>query len=310
MNKGMPCVTVSLPVFNGEDLLSGAVASVQAQTFGDFELIIIDDGSTDNTLSVARRLADKDSRIRVVTQPNSGSCVARNRGFKEARGEFVATIDSDDFWPSYRLEEQLEILRSNPGCIVIGGVQRFRVTEEGQEFGVRTDPFRWKDKEDYLKRLIQAPDRVKVLINTMMAPRDYILEDHWDPGFRTGHDWEAWIRLATKHPFVHAERIYQFYRKHSASTTGNHRLRMVIDCHAAVIEKHGLAIMGSNAEKNRVLRRRFLTFANDSLYLQDAANGFYCLKRAFNAGAGRESLWFYRLMLNLMLLRLGLLKAR
>ena len=107
-----PLVSVIVPVYNGETTLPDTVESVLRQTFQNFELIIIDDGSTDGTLRWLRSV--RDSRLRVFSYPNGGLSVARNRGIERSRGEFISFIDSDDLWTPDKLELQLQALRQQP----------------------------------------------------------------------------------------------------------------------------------------------------------------------------------------------------
>ena len=107
-----PAVSVILPTHNRAALLRQAVASVQAQTFRDWELIIVDDGSTDDTAAVAEALSAQDARIRVVRQPNRGGAAARNAGIRQARGTFVAFQDDDDLWHAEKLSRQCAVLSS------------------------------------------------------------------------------------------------------------------------------------------------------------------------------------------------------
>ncbi len=108
----MPAVSVILPTFNRAHLLPEAIESVLGQTFRDLELIVIDDGSTDGTASVLSRFPKS---VRTVRQARGGPSRARNLGMKQARGEFIAFIDSDDLWKPEKLELQLKMLRSDSG---------------------------------------------------------------------------------------------------------------------------------------------------------------------------------------------------
>ena len=109
-------LSVVIPVFNGADHLESAVGSLLAQDFTDWEAIVVDDGSTDATAEVARRLAGQDGRVRVVHQNNGGVSVARNRGLDEARGEWIAWLDADDAYVPGALSRIAAIADDNPDC--------------------------------------------------------------------------------------------------------------------------------------------------------------------------------------------------
>src|ERR1700749_83796 len=102
-------VSVIMPAYNSGRYLAESVRSVQAQTFGGWELVVVDDGSTDDTGEVARRLAEADARVRYVRRPNGGQAAARNTGLAEARGRLVAFLDADDLWLPEKLEAQMEV---------------------------------------------------------------------------------------------------------------------------------------------------------------------------------------------------------
>jgi len=117
-------VSVIIPVFNGARHIADTVASVWAQTFRPIEVIVVDDGSTDNTAEVVQSLEPKCVYIR---QENQGPPVARNTGLKHATGDIIALLDADDLWPKNKLDLQLPILLENPDVeIVLGYTQHFR----------------------------------------------------------------------------------------------------------------------------------------------------------------------------------------
>jgi len=115
-----PTISVVLPVFNAARYLESALASVQAQTYRDFEIILVDDGSTDNSKGIFDRIASSDTRLRVISRPNTGIVGALNDALAAARGEFVARMDADDLCLPDRFEKQVAFLRSNPDCVCVG----------------------------------------------------------------------------------------------------------------------------------------------------------------------------------------------
>jgi glycosyltransferase involved in cell wall biosynthesis len=116
----MPQVSAILPVFNAERYIGDAVQSILDQTFRDFELIIINDGSTDGSLAVLEKLAAKDSRIRLVSRPNTGYVKALNEAVGLSTGEFIARMDADDFCLPGRFEQQVSYLNKHPDCSLLG----------------------------------------------------------------------------------------------------------------------------------------------------------------------------------------------
>jgi glycosyltransferase involved in cell wall biosynthesis len=105
-----PLVSVIIPVYNGAEFIAAAVESATAQTYRDLEILVVDDGSTDNTLAILNHLAQTDPRIRVIAQANAGVAAARNRALAEARGEFIAPLDADDLWLPHKIDRQVRAL--------------------------------------------------------------------------------------------------------------------------------------------------------------------------------------------------------
>lgn len=113
MNK-VPTVSIIIPTYNRAHLIERAIESVLHQTYQDFELIIIDDGSTDNTDDIINKFQKKDDRIIYLKHDrNKGGSAARNTGIKASRGEYIAFLDSDDEWLPEKLEKQMDFFESN-----------------------------------------------------------------------------------------------------------------------------------------------------------------------------------------------------
>jgi teichuronic acid biosynthesis glycosyltransferase TuaG len=128
----MSTVTVITPAYNAAQYLSDTIRSVQAQTFKDWEMIIVDDCSTDETFKIATSFSSKDSRIHVVKHTmNSGVAVARNTALDAAKTEFVAFLDSDDLWMPNKLEKQLDFMEKNGYVLTYTDYQLFN-TDTGE----------------------------------------------------------------------------------------------------------------------------------------------------------------------------------
>lgn len=121
-----PLVSVVIPVYNGERFVGEALASVFAQTYRPIEVVVVDDGSTDDSAAVAASFAE----VRVLSQPNGGVAAARNTGIRESRGELVAFLDQDDLWEPRKIEAQVEALRRHPEAQYVLTRDRF-VLEPG-----------------------------------------------------------------------------------------------------------------------------------------------------------------------------------
>ena len=126
-----PLVSCIVPVFNGERFLAEALESILRQTHDRLDIIVVDDGSTDDTASVARAFGD---RIRYIFQGNAGPAAARNRGIREALGDFIAFLDADDLWNEEKLEKQLRRFEERPELAYsVTFMQNFWEEEVGEE---------------------------------------------------------------------------------------------------------------------------------------------------------------------------------
>ena len=124
LSSATPIVSVVMPVYNTEAYLTDSVDSILGQTFLDWELICVDDGSSDGSLDILRRYERADPRVRVITRPNTGVARARNDGMRVAAGRYIAAMDSDDVALPERLRRQVDYMESHPECVGLGAAVR------------------------------------------------------------------------------------------------------------------------------------------------------------------------------------------
>lgn len=124
-------VSIITPLYNAERFIRETIESVLAQTYSNWEMIIINDGSTDQGPTIVTEYMVKEPRIQMLTQPNKGSAAARNNGIRQARGRYIALLDSDDLWEPWFLEQQLHLLHSHH-CQLVYGAHK-RINEKGEE---------------------------------------------------------------------------------------------------------------------------------------------------------------------------------
>ena len=124
-------VSIITPLYNGEKYVAKTIESVLSQTYKDWEMIIVNDGSKDNSEQIAKEYAAKDSRIKVFLQPNGGSASARNNGIQRAEGRYICLLDADDLWDSNFLESQLNLMREKNAQLVYSSYRR--IDENGKE---------------------------------------------------------------------------------------------------------------------------------------------------------------------------------
>lgn len=128
MEKGL--VSIITPIYNGEKYVRETIASVLRQTYPKWEMIVVDDGSKDNSAAVVREYAEKDARISLVQQPNGGSASARNNGIRRANGQYIALLDADDLWEPEFLESQLSLMKEKGALVVHASYKRIDETSK------------------------------------------------------------------------------------------------------------------------------------------------------------------------------------
>ena len=209
----VPAVTVLLAVRDGGKLLPASIESILAQTWRDFELLVIDDGSTDGTAATLRAI--QDPRLRVLTNPeNLGLTRSLNRGLAEARGEFVARQDADDLSAPDRLEKQVSFLREHPDVQLLGS-SAWRMAPNGRLSGPNDLPtthvaLRWAS-------VVDNP----FLHTSVMFRRATVCGEFggYDEKFTVCQDFDLWSRLAARHSVANLRDRLVSMREHSASMT-------------------------------------------------------------------------------------------
>jgi glycosyltransferase involved in cell wall biosynthesis len=212
----MPLISVIVPAWNAEATIRDTITSVLHQTMGDFELLVIDDGSTDRTLAVLDGISDQ--RLHRVSFANAGLAAARNRGIEHSRGEFLSFIDADDLWTPDKLEAQLAALRSRPDAglayswtAFIDDTGRYLFAKEPQHF--EGDVY-----ADLLRDCFIASGS-----NVLMRRRCVESVGSFDARFPGVEDWDYWLRMAARWPFAVVPRYQILYRMSTASMSSDVR---------------------------------------------------------------------------------------
>jgi hypothetical protein len=208
----MPFFSVVIPTYNRARLLERTLASVFAQEERDYEVLVVDDGSTDDTLEVLSRLGE---RVRVLQQVNAGPGVARNRGIEAARGEYVVFLDSDDLWFPWTLSSYRQVLEEhgNP-TVVMGTSVTFR--DELELARVVREPVRASPFADYLASALDRTPRTACVL----AVRTEALRkvEGFTPLRIVAEDYDLLFRLGTERGFAWVRSpVMVGYRQHHGS---------------------------------------------------------------------------------------------
>jgi glycosyltransferase involved in cell wall biosynthesis len=209
---GKPLVSIIMPCYNGEAFLAEAVGSVLGQTFRDFELIVVDDGSTDGSAGILARYGDP---VRVMRQANRGVSAARNAGIEAARGNFIAFLDADDTWEPDFLEEMVKGMADPQTAIAYCGWQNVGVGE-GKPFVPPN--YEGADKMGHLLRFASLWPIHAILIRRSLMPAGL----PFNPAYPACEDYDLWLRIASFHRIQLVPRVLAYYRKHGdANATSN-----------------------------------------------------------------------------------------
>jgi glycosyltransferase involved in cell wall biosynthesis len=211
-------VSVVMPVYNGQGFLREAIGSVLAQTHADFELVAIDDGSTDETPAILKEAAAADPRVRVITQANGGGARARNRALQAARADWIVNLDHDDIMLPNRIERQLAFIAAHPGVKVFS-CRAFYVSAEGKIFGkTRCEPITTREA---FERHVAANRPIGINHPAAAMHRPTIVAvGGYRPNFEGAEDFDLWNRVVERgHLILQQEEVLMKYRIHGDSVS-------------------------------------------------------------------------------------------
>lgn len=234
VSPGSPRITVLLPVYNGGVYLRPAIDSVLAQSYPDFELLVIDDGSTDASREIVGGIDDP--RIRLIENGrNLGLIATLNRGLTLARGEFIARMDADDLCLPERFARQIACLETNP---TIGGC--------GTWFE------KCSDRGCVTMEMPEAPDLIRLFLifdnpflHSSMMLRRHLLDEHglrYDPAYQHTEDYDLWVRCSELMDLVNVPEVLMRYRDHPGNVS--HQYGREQDTAAGRVRARQLANLG------------------------------------------------------------------
>lgn len=188
-------VSIIMSVYNGNRYLKNSIESVLQQSYSDFELLLIDDGSTDDSYSIMKFYADKDKRIKVFHKENSGLTKSLNYGIKKAVGKYIARIDCDDIWLPNKLEKQIFFMKQNPQIYLCGCAYE-EINENGEKCGRQRLPF-VEGYENIKKALLKFNP---FFHSSIIIKKEALnIVGFYDETIRYAQDYELWVRICSRY---------------------------------------------------------------------------------------------------------------
>ena len=249
-NLNYPLVSVCIPLYNAAEFIEEAIVSVLSQTYKNIELIIVDDGSTDNSLGLAS-VFTSDSRVRVFSKKNGGASAARNECLNKAKGDYIQFLDADDMLSDDKIAEQVSLLLNRSGHVAVCSTVHFCSTNSHlsskpspyeEEFLINSEPFH------FLLNLYGGFGESGSMVqpNAWLIPRELVEKvGPWDETLSLDDDGEYFCRVLLASKGVLKSGGYNYYRKYPAGNNNVSALNM----HKHLLSQyHSLKMKISNLE--------------------------------------------------------------
>ncbi len=288
----VPQISIVMPCFNAAAHLPHSVGSVLAQTFSDWELIAVDDGSDDTTLTWLG--AQTDPRIQVHTQVNQGVSVARNTGLKQAQGRYVAFLDADDTWVPTFLETLSATLETRPDAVLAYcGWQNVGL------LGKPGKPFIPPDYETPAKRETLFTG-CRWPIHAALTRRAALIRvGGFDPGLKNAEDYALWLEIAGTAAIVRVPEVLASYHFHGGGQASSQHARaalQLLSAQQAYLTRHpDFAAQLDHARRRELLYGNLLRQGYTCYWKRDLPAARTIFRRVMRAGYGSTKDWLYML---------------
>jgi len=243
-------VSVIIPTYNRASAVCEAIGSVLDQTYGDLEVLVVDDGSTDGTAGIVAETFGPDPRVKVLSRPNGGPAAARNHGIRQARGELIAFLDSDDLWEPDKLELQVAQLDAEPD-VALSFTDRISQDAPGGRTRFRETGF---DGRTGIASLVAG----NIPISTpCVVVRRAVLESVglFDETFTCAEDWDLWLRVLSRHRVAAIDRPLTLIRRRDDSISRT-RLMEKWRSWLRLWEKHEALLLEAGCSASLVRRKK------------------------------------------------------
>ncbi len=287
-----PLVSVIIPTYNRADLLGQTLDSITKQTFRDYEIVVIDDGSTDGTHEL---VADRSEPIRFLEQEHRGASAARNHAVAEARGALVAFLDSDDLWQPHFLEEVAGAVDARPDAAL--GYSDFRTIDSSGR--VLRGHVKRQHGGQVVDRLFES---IFIHTSCVVARRKVILEaGGFDEQLQANEDYELWLRLSLRYPFVSVPKPLCLRRSHNGSLSRNGNVQFLTrkaELLEGFYQRHGEGRISDDLARRR-LAKTFYTAGKATARTGNYTESVHLLRRSMEYVSSPKAWPWYLLSLTL-----------
>lgn len=289
-----PTYSIVMPCYNAAEHLDLSVGSIRAQTRGDWELLVVDDGSTDTSWEVLSALASADDRIRIFRQANAGAAAARNRALAEVQGRYIAFLDSDDTWEPDFLETMGKALEDNPGA----GIAYCGWANIGLG-SARDKPFVPPDYETENKIELLLGGCRWPIHGAMTVSRLILDNGGFDETLSSCMDYDLWLRLGSTHPLVRVPRVLAYYHHRGSGQITSNRARIALNHRRAQLkylnENPEVAAGLGTAKVRKLTDGELMHRGFISYWHRDLTASRIIFREVMKRGYGRPKDWLYML---------------
>ena len=277
-------VSVIIPTYNAALFIEETISSILSQTIPDFEIIVIDDASSDNTVQVIKKIAKEDSRIKYFIQEKGGVSIARNKGIKESAAQFIAFIDHDDLWMPQKLEKQLKVFNNDPQLGLVFSRESI-ITADGRPIGISGGISRlsrgYVFKDLFCRHFISP--------STVLIRREVFdtLDEWFDESMEMAEEVDLFLRIAYKWKVDYCDEVLAKWRVHSNNDSSLRRNLLVSD-YKHILEKLKLKIPDFDKKYRKEIfkKQRWIAMAEIEVLILEknrelAASNFFVFLRKF-----------------------------
>ncbi len=211
----VPLVSVIIPTYNGSRFIRETIQSVIGQSYSKIEIIVIDDGSTDNTPDIVKSI--NDPRLIHIQQANSGVSMARNRGIDISRGDYIAFLDHDDVWLPHKLERQLQLFKEDPNIAMVYA-DTFIIDENNSIINTYSHKIKFYRGMIFKELFFSC----FITILTVVIKKSVFLEVGPFLPFKIGEDYDLFLKCAAKYPIDYIDEPLAKYRVHESNYSKNY----------------------------------------------------------------------------------------